>query len=715
MPRTTRRLAAVSALLLGLLAMPAISLAQQGGQPEKVTVIVTLQSNADSEASAKANARRFGGQVGFVYRNALKGFTLTLPEPAVAALERAPGVVSVERDFVVTTTQVGSQPVPTGVDRMEADRNPPASPMNVDIAIIDTGIWWGTNPDGSPRSHQDLNLRYFTDCTGAIFYPLFGGCQGGGNDGNGHGTHVAGIAAAYDNSIGSIGMAPGAVLWSFKALNDDGTGYGGSIIAAIDLATAHASEIEVINMSFGFQGTSEAIDTAITGAVNAGIVVVAAAGNDAMDAAGFSPANHPDVITVSALADFDGKPGGLGAPTCRADQDDTLADFSNFGPSVELIAPGVCIYSTHLNDGYAVYSGTSMAAPAVTGVVARYIAQTGYNPSNRTQVLNLRAAIMAGGIPAASTCGWTGDADAFPEPLVFVNSSIFGGDGTCDGSGTPPPPNVPPTASFTHSCTDLACTFTDTSADSDGSVTGWSWNFGDGATSNQQNPSHTFATGGSKTVTLTVTDNMGAASAIESQTFTVTAPSNLPPTASFTSSCTDLSCSFTDTSTDPDGSVAGWSWSFGDGATSTVQNPNHTYGAGGTYTVTLTVTDDLGATSSVSSQTVSVTEPPTQATTVSAAALPILVDGRDATIDVWVLDTNGEDVIGATVYGTWSYVDRRGKLRTTSASSVSADMGIAPFSLRLPRGATVQEFCVTNVVYGSLTYVPTVPCGWPLE
>ena len=126
-------------------------------------------------------------------------------------------------------------------------------------------------------------------------------------------------------------------------------------------------------MSLGFVGTSAALDTAIANSVNAGVVYVVAAGNDAIDAAQFSPASHPDVITVSALADFDGLPGGLGAPTCRTDVDDTLADFSNFGPSVEIAAPGVCIYSTFLNDGYiGTYSGTSMASPYVAGAVARY-------------------------------------------------------------------------------------------------------------------------------------------------------------------------------------------------------------------------------------------------------------------------------------------------------------------------------------------------------
>jgi PKD repeat protein len=119
--------------------------------------------------------------------------------------------------------------------------------------------------------------------------------------------------------------------------------------------------------------------------------------------------------------------------------------------------------------------------------------------------------------------------------------------------------NQTPTANFTSSCTDLDCSFTDTSTDPDGTVVAWNWDFGDGNTSTQQNPSHTYAAANDYTVTLTVTDNDGATSAATTQTVTVTEPPppNQAPTANFTSSCTDLDCSFTDTSTDPDGTLVG--------------------------------------------------------------------------------------------------------------------------------------------------------------
>ena len=140
----------------------------------------------------------------------------------------------------------------------------------------------------------------------------------------------------------------------------------------------------------------------------------------------------------------------------------------------------------------------------------------------------------------------------------------------------------------------------------------WAWTFGDGNASSEQNPSHTYGAAATYTVSLTVTDDDGAPSSVSKQV-TVSVPgSNASPVADFTFSCTNLSCGFTDRSTDADGNVLAWSWSFGDGATSTAQNSNRTYASGGTYNVTLTVTDDDGATHQHSAS-VTVTAPPSAA------------------------------------------------------------------------------------------------------
>ncbi|HEU4319264.1 MAG TPA: S8 family serine peptidase [Acidimicrobiia bacterium] len=709
----SRLLILVTIAATTLLAIPASAAAELD---EYVVVLrPTNQSVADV---AQEIAGQHGGRVGFVYTTALQGFTVTLPQQAAHALARNPNVAYIEP--VVEVEAVGTQPIPTGIDRIDGDLNPPTPPMDVDIAILDTGIYIGTNGDGSPRSHLDLNLVYVNDCTDAIFYPMFGSCTGTGSiqdfqDGHGHGTHVAGIAAARDNDIGSIGVAPGATLHSFKVLRADGTGTSGMILAGIDGVAARADLIEVANMSLGFLGESQAINDAISGAVDAGVTFVAAAGNSAVDAGGFSPANAPDAIAVSALADFDGLPGGLGSPTCRADQDDTLADFSNFGPIVDIAAPGVCIFSTHLNDGYTTFSGTSMASPFVAGAIARYIAENDLPTNNRADVDAIRSAVIGAATPQNSLCGFE-DVDDDPEPLLSVNAPLFGGDGTCAGE---PGGNAAPLAQFSHHCTDLSCQFTDESSDPDGSIVSWSWDFGQGSTSSEQNPTHVFAGPGDYDVTLAVTDDGGATTEI---TMTIGVsdgpPPNGAPTASFTYSCVDLDCTFTNTSTDPEDDPLTYTWDFGDGnATSTV-SPAHSYSTAGTYPVELTVSDGESSHTAAASVTVSDSAP---ATEIGGTVNPIVSTGRDAEAAIAVFDDNGEFVGGATVQGYFTYVDNRGRERTTEASAVSEadDIGYKGFLAntlvikRVQPNSTVTGFCITDIVAPGYTYVLTGFECWP--
>jgi len=203
--------------------------------------------------------------------------------------------------------------------------------------------------------------------------------------------------------------------------------------------------------------------------------------------------------------------------------------------------------------------------------------------------------------------------------------------------------NQPPTANFTFSCNGLTCNFTSTSSDADGSIAAYSWTFGDNTTSTQQNPSHSYAQGGTYTVGLTVTDNRGA-TATTSRPVTVTAP-NQPPTANFTFSCNGLTCSFTSTSSDPDGSISAYLWTFGDNTTSTAQNPSHTYAQGGSYTVTLTVTDNRGATATTS-RTVTVTQPNRP---------PSVNAGADQTVLLGVLYSLSASFTDPDNNGPWSY------------------------------------------------------------
>jgi hypothetical protein len=309
-----------------------------------------------------------------------------------------------------------AQTVPTGIQRIGADHNTVApidginTPVDVGIAIIDTGI---------NQTHPDLNVK---GGAGFVVTYLFGtpsSTSSSREDDNGHGTHVAGTAAALDNDIGVVGVAPGARLYAVKVLGKNGSGSLSNVIKGIDWVTQNAGtlKIKVANMSLGASGTDDGncgrsnndpLHTAICNSVAAGVTYVVAAGNSGADAKNTIPAAYPEVITVSALADTDGKPGGFG-PVSTYGGDDTFATFSNYGPRVDLIAPGVSILSTYLNGGYATLSGTSMAAPHVTGAAALYLAQ---NPGASPQQ------VREGLIEQGQLGPWQGDPDGISEPLV---------------------------------------------------------------------------------------------------------------------------------------------------------------------------------------------------------------------------------------------------------------------------------------------------------
>jgi subtilisin family serine protease len=182
-----------------------------------------------------------------------------------------------------------------------------------------------------------------------------------------------------------------------------------------------------------------------------------AAGND-----GREKIPYPIALSVSAIADFDGLGGGAGSPTCRTDEDDTLADFSNYGEKVRIAAPGVCIHSTWNDGGYSTISGTSMATPHVTGAVALYLHANVTSPA--TDAAGARViedAITGAALPQGTSkhaCSY--DDAKLGGPLLFTNADAFGGgDGTCDvAGGQDPPPPGPEPATFTLGLTDASKT-----------------------------------------------------------------------------------------------------------------------------------------------------------------------------------------------------------------------------------------------------------------
>ena len=323
------------------------------------------------------------------YQSVFNGMVITATEDQLTQLREEPRVIAIEPDRVVIDF---AQDIPTEIDRVDAD-----------IAILDTGI---------DMNHPDLDVVEFVNFV-----------RGSSNDDQqGHGSHVAGISAALDNEEGVVGIAPGARLWAVKVLGDNGQGSTSSIISGIDYVTQHADEIEVANMSLGGEFSSDILDQAISNSVSTGVIYVVAAGNDRRDAGSFSPASHPEVVTVSAIADSDGKPGALGSST-SAGGDDSFATFSNFGPIVDIAAPGVDIQSTFRDGSYAKLSGTSMASPHVAGIAALYVAQEGRDLNNdgindERDVSLFRDLLSINGVSQDDSNGFSGDPDDFAERLA---------------------------------------------------------------------------------------------------------------------------------------------------------------------------------------------------------------------------------------------------------------------------------------------------------
>lgn len=422
-------------LLILLVALAAASVllsqaeaAQQPGDVVPGRYIVVLEP----AASPVAVAADHGLARVRTYQAALNGFAAIIPAQALSGIARDPRVAFVEPDRAYT---VADQTIPTGIDRIEADKihTSMGQPVTVDkdVAIIDTGI----------NSHDDLILA------GGI--NLVGGPAANYNDGYGHGTHVAGTVGALDNGLGVVGVAPGASVWAVKVCNNGGICLSSNMIAGLEWVAerkleAHDGDDDpgidfaAANMSLGTSedaelctsATGDSLHLAVCGLVDSGVPLALAAGNESAEKRAY-----PEAIAVSAIADFDGKGGGAAAPTCRSDGDDTLADFSNYGPEVDIAAPGVCILSTSSGGGYALGSGTSMAAPHVAGAIALYLEANGLAPAgDRSGAEAIRAAIIGAALPQGDPCGYTNEhaSQGSDEPLLFVNASAFGGDDTCD-------------------------------------------------------------------------------------------------------------------------------------------------------------------------------------------------------------------------------------------------------------------------------------------
>ncbi|MGH2739852.1 MAG: S8 family peptidase [Actinomycetota bacterium] len=421
-----RRPLAIASLLIAALVSPAPFASAEGNARD---YIVVLKNNANPRQVANEHARENESQTRFIYEHTLKGYSAHMSEQAANRISNDPRVVLVEADQRVS---ISAQTTPTGIRRIFASSNSNLDidatddlRVDVDVAVLDTGIDY---------DHPDLNVVHRASCLG-----VFGSCtSNSGDDGNGHGSHVAGTIGAIDNSIGVVGVAPGARLWAIQVLDSTGSGFTSGVIAGVEYVTARAGQIEVANMSLG-GGSSSSLCSAITNSINAGVVHAVAAGNEDQNASNVSPANCSGVITTSSLNDLDGAPGGLAGAGC-SDQDDTLSYFSNWGSTIEIAAPGGCIYSTYRNAGYATISGTSMASPHAAGAAA--LLASAANPQNSSDVAAIRQTLINTG-----NFNYTEDSgDGIKEPLLDVsNSGVYAP--VMVGSQ---PPDQPPTASITN-------------------------------------------------------------------------------------------------------------------------------------------------------------------------------------------------------------------------------------------------------------------------
>jgi subtilisin family serine protease len=357
----------VLALAVAAAALATLGAASPSASDRASYIVVLKSSVADPAAVAQEQAARFGGTVTHVYSHALKGYSLTLPAPAVAGIAADPRVDYVEADGVMTadTTQTGAT---WGIDRIDQRSLPLsgtftyfATGSGVKAYIIDTGIRF-THTQFGGRAIKGVD-----EVTPG----------GSAADCNGHGTHVSGTVGGS-----TYGVAKAVTLVAVRVLGCNGSGSTSGVIAGVDWVTGNhlSGQSAVANMSLG-GGASSSLDAAVNRSISDGVSYAIAAGNgdifgNPQNACNFSPARVAAAMTISAT-----------------DRTDTKASWANYGSCVDWFAPGVSITSAWYSSDTATntISGTSMATPHTTGVAAQYLqGHPGSSPSTvRTALFNL--------------------------------------------------------------------------------------------------------------------------------------------------------------------------------------------------------------------------------------------------------------------------------------------------------------------------------------
>lgn len=329
--------------LPSLLVLLAGSISLTATPHREVRKIIIFQKGT-SLTQGRRTVNSFGGRV-LKELPLINALVAAFPpeEEKLQALAQEPQVEVVEEDVTVETCALpcpahwSKQTVPWGVERIGA---PVAwrrtTGVGVKVAVLDTGVE-ASHPDLRGNLVERVNIK-------------FPGWPAGDN--NGHGTHVAGIIAAANNTFGVVGVAPQAQIYAVKIFDYRGRGFISDIVSGLEWAWKN--KMQIVNMSFGTKQPSTALKKAIDACLEAGMLLVAAAGNEGQkEGEILYPARYPGVIAVSATT-----------------QDDNLADFSSRGPEVTVAAPGADVLSTYPGGQYRTMSGTSMAAPHTSGVLA---------------------------------------------------------------------------------------------------------------------------------------------------------------------------------------------------------------------------------------------------------------------------------------------------------------------------------------------------------
>lgn len=358
---------------------------------------------------------------------ALNGFAAVLPDAAVEGLKRNPRVAIIEPDGPVTLCM---QTNPAGITRIGIPQFPPArvngtnEPINVDVAVLDSGI----------DPHPDLNVVHF--------YSPFTEDPA---DELGHGTAVAGVLGAMDNDFGVVGAAPGVRLWNIKMIDSTHLAWS-YVLSAMSYVIQNSNQISVANMSFTNYTNNApflSLRNTVRLMVNAGIVVVAAVGNENRDIVGVDgvfgngddalPAALPEAMAVSGMNPTNDTfwidtPGVQGSNFSQVPRTNVTNHVTSPGGAIDVIAPARVYTTAPFNKGfgtnaYYTATGTSGAAPHVAGLVALYIAANG-RATNAAGVYAIRQAIVDAALPQSQwLTNSPGDPDSNPEPLALASEA----------------------------------------------------------------------------------------------------------------------------------------------------------------------------------------------------------------------------------------------------------------------------------------------------